>query len=262
MTADAPVTANVSMTTQTLPFVRLNFVAPQRPWSFSGWLYRWVSLLPAVWLFPAIMASAASDPSPLLLLLIVTGSTFLITLLSRTLNDYSLVEIACFLAVDLGGAAALLAYSGDSHSPYYWYALSPLLAAALLFQRRGALVAAAIFTPLYLLILLFVTYADPVTIEPERLLTQLVGIWLVPLLLGYPLELLQRLERNQEALTTTQDDLARQHAQLTAAHDQLEIIHDLTLRLQGASDIQSVQAAGAPGGHRRIGLLASLSGVS
>jgi signal transduction histidine kinase len=35
--------------------------------------------------------------------------------------------------------------------------------------------------------------------------------------------------------------LAQAHTQLVRAHDQLEIIHDVTLLLQGASDIQSVQ---------------------
>jgi signal transduction histidine kinase len=81
----------------------------------------------------------------------------------------------------------------------------------------------------------------PFSLELDHLVTQLVGIWLGPLLFGYPLELLHQLEHDQDDLILDRADLARQHTQLAAAHDQLEIIHDLTLRLQGAADIQSVQ---------------------
>jgi signal transduction histidine kinase len=116
-----------------------------------------------------------------------------------------------------------------------------MLAGAVLFQRRGALWAAMIFTPLYLLALLLAGQANLLTLEWDPLLHQLAGIWLLPFLLGYPLQLLDRVEQGQETSRSAQDDLVQQHRQLLAAHDQLEIIHDATLLLQGASDIQSVQ---------------------
>lgn len=240
MTADTPLTVNVAMTTRTLPLVRLNFVAPQRQ-LVTFWLaYRWLSLLPAVWTLFPLADSTGSSLSPLALFLIVVGSTLCITLLSRTF-PYTALETACFLLVDLAGAAALLAFSGDIHSPYYWHVLSPLLAGALLFQWRGALWAAAIFSPLYLLCLTFLARTDPLGLEPDRLITQLAGVWLVPLLLGYPLHLLRRQEQEQTTLHVTQAELTRQHNQLLAVHNQLEIIHDATLLLQGASEMVSVQ---------------------
>ncbi|MBI1879325.1 MAG: GAF domain-containing sensor histidine kinase [Chloroflexi bacterium] len=55
------------------------------------------------------------------------------------------------------------------------------------------------------------------------------------------MQLLRRREQDRTALQVAQADLTRQYAQLLAAHEQLEIIHDVTLLLQGASDIQSAQ---------------------
>jgi signal transduction histidine kinase len=240
MTANVPVTVKAAITAQTLPFVKLNFVAPQRRLVLFWLLYRWVSLLPAI---SALIVGADSSEAPLsarFLFVAAVGSSLLVTVLSRTFPSNSL-ELACFLLLDLVAAAALLAFSGNTHSPYYWYAFSPLLAGALLFQWRGALWAAAIFTSLYLPALALVSGLYPLSLELAQLVTQVVGIWLAPLLFGYPLALLQRLEHDQDDLILGRDDLTRQQAQSAAAHDQLEIIHDLTLRLQGAADIQSVQ---------------------
>ncbi|HXV42809.1 MAG TPA: hypothetical protein VEC96_07080, partial [Anaerolineae bacterium] len=240
MTADAPVTVKATMTAQTLPFVKLNFVAPQRRLVLFWLLYRWVSLLPAIWALLGLTDSSETFLPARFLFVAAVGSTLLVTILSRTFPSNSL-ELAGFLLLDLVGAAALLALSGNTHSPYFWHTFSPLLAGALLFQWRGALWAAAIFTLLYLPALALVLRFYPFSLELDHLVTQLVGIWLGPLLFGYPLALLHQLEHDQDDLILDRADLARQHTQLAAAHDQLEIIHDLTLRLQGAADIQLVQ---------------------
>jgi signal transduction histidine kinase len=240
MTADAPVTAKIPVTSQTLLLGRLNFVAPQ-PRLVMFWLaYRWLSLLPALWVLLSSPPSLEFPFSTPLLLLITVGSTFLITLLSHSFT-YTSLELAGFLLVDLAGAAALLAFSGDTYSSYIWYAFSPLVAGALLYPWRGALWAAAIFTPLYLLAWALASQVYHLTLELDRLIIQLAGIWLVPFLVSYPLYLLRRLEQEQAALQAAQADLARQYSQLSAAHTQLEMIHDATLLLQGASDIVSVQ---------------------
>jgi signal transduction histidine kinase len=197
-------------------------------------------LLPVMGSLLPLTTSVEPAALRLFLFLLAVGSTLFITLLSRTF-PFTPIETVSFVAVDLIAAALLLAFGGGTHSPYYWYALSPLLAGALLFQRRGALWTAGIFTPLYLLALLLGNQADPTTLALDPLFHQLAGIWLVPLLLSYPLQLLRCQEREQAALQVVQENLLQQHHQLLATHDQLEIIHDATLLLQGASDIQSVQ---------------------
>ncbi|MBI1879326.1 MAG: hypothetical protein HYR94_14105 [Chloroflexi bacterium] len=142
--------------------VRLNFVAPQRRLVIFWLAYRWASLLLALgWLFLSA-DSAGFSAATLFWGLFIAGGTLFITLLSPTFA-YPPFETACFLAIDLIGAAALLAFSGGTYSPYYWYVLSPLLAGALLLQWRGALWAAAIFTPLYLTELSLAVVAPPRT---------------------------------------------------------------------------------------------------
>ncbi|GIK44074.1 MAG: hypothetical protein BroJett011_79070 [Chloroflexota bacterium] len=240
MAADLPATVNISATPQTLPRVRLSFVAPQRHWVVFWLVYRWASLLPVMGSLLPLATAVEPAALPLFLFLFAVGSTLFITLLSRTFS-FTPIETIAFVAVDLIVAALLLAFGGGTDSPYYWYALSPLLAAALLFQRRGALWAAGIFTPLYGLALLLGSQIDPATLALDPLFHQLAGIWLAPLLLSYPLQLLHHQEREQAASQVVQENLLQQHRQLLATHDQLEIIHDATLLLQGASDIQSVQ---------------------
>ncbi len=215
-------------------------MAPQRHWVNFWLVYRWASLLPVVW--PLFAAVSPLEPAPawFFLFLFALGVTVLLTILSRAF-PYPPIKMFAFLAVDLIGAAALLAFSEGSRSPYYWYCLSPLLAGVLLFQWPGVLWGPALFTSLYLSALALLPQADLFSEELDTLLHQLAGIWLLPLLLGYPFQRLRRAEQSYEALRTTQAEMAQQHSQLLAAHDQLEIIHDVTLFLQGAADIQAVQ---------------------
>jgi signal transduction histidine kinase len=238
MTAEAPATAKLSVTRHKLPLARLHLTAAQGRLVRFLLLYRWASLLPALWLWST--ADLTSDFSSLLLFTIAVGSTLLVTTFSRALNP-SFLEIGCFLGVDILWMTALLALSGDTNSPYYWHALNPLLLGTLLFQRRGVWLTATAFTFLYLLCLWLVSNTYPVRVALDQLVTQLVGMWLIPLLFNYPLILLRQSQQSQEELTTAQDKLVQQHTTLTNTHHQLEIIHDLTLLLQGASDIQSVQ---------------------
>lgn len=127
--------------------------------------------------------------------------------------------------------------SGGSNSPYFLYALSPLLAGAFFFQIRGAILDALVFTPLYLLSSLRTT----APLDRTAILTQLTAIWLFPILFAYPSALLRDINRAREELSTARDELAIKHGNLETAHRQLEIIHDLTVLLQAAPDLISVQ---------------------
>lgn len=232
MTADTPMTAEIPMRTKLLPLARFSLAEPQFRLLRWLWVYRWASLLPVLWLFQ----TTPSSPS-WLLLLIAAGSTFLLSTLSCSFN-YNLVEVAFFLGADLLGAAALLAFGGDT---YYWYALSPLLLVAFLFQVRGVVLASTTLTLLYLLTLLFTSDPNLVAGQLDELATQLTGLWLVPLLFGYCLAWLKQEGQAHQDLTSVHTDLIRRHAELTVAHHQLQIIHDWTLSFQGAADIESVQ---------------------
>ena len=200
--------------------------------------YRWASLLPALWVFHPRNPDA---PIPLAgILALAAGITLSVTVFHRRLNRL-LIRHPYILGADMVLAAAILGVSGGAHSPYYLYALSPLLAGAFFFQMRGAIAAAVAFTPLFLLATALGYRLHRLSIAPQMFITQMAGLWLIPLLFGYPSVLLKRLRQAHHALQEARDDLARQNVELNAAHRQLRIIHDLTVSLQAAPDIQSVQ---------------------
>jgi len=202
--------------------------------------YRWASLLPALWVFHP---PNQSGEAPMLLpsvLALAAGITLSVTVFHRRLNRL-LIRHPYILGADMALAAAILGVSGGAHSPYYLYALSPLLAGAFFFQMRGAIAAAAAFTPLFLLASALGYHLYRVPIAPQMFITQMAGLWLIAILFGYPSVLLKRLRQAHDALQAARDDLARQNVELSAAHRQLRIIHDLTVSLQAASDVQSVQ---------------------
>ena len=99
--------------------------------------YRWASLLPAL-----LILNTEGGSEQILPPLLVFGIAFLVNLtillVNRPLNKL-VVAHPVFLGVDLIFSAGILAVSGGANSPYYLYALSPLLAGAFFFRMRGAL---------------------------------------------------------------------------------------------------------------------------
>ncbi|MBI2332359.1 MAG: hypothetical protein HYU84_09425 [Chloroflexi bacterium] len=183
-------------------------------------VFRWASLIPALL---TIFSNESLFLPSLLVLLVAAFANGVVSMFHQTING--LVEkFPALLFVDLLFSAGILAVSGGSHSPYYLYALSPLLAGAFFFQLRGALVVSAVFTPLYLFAC---WYASQGFSDVVVLTTQLAGVWLLPFLFAYPSSLLKSVNQAKE--------------NLSAAHRQLEIIHDLTVLLQAAPDLISVQ---------------------
>ncbi len=200
--------------------------------------FRWATLIPPLLILP--QEHNASIPPTWTFLLVVLANA-VISIFNRPLNRL-VMERPLALGIDLLFCAGILAISGGSHSPYYLYALSPLLAGAFFFQMRGALGAAASFTFLYLA-------ADFIahrlaSLEPSEsitLITQLAGIWLIPALLAYPSVLLKEINRARDELSAARDELAEKHQNLAVAHRQLRVLHDLTVLLQAAPDLLSVQ---------------------
>ncbi len=201
--------------------------------------FRWAALLPAIWMLVA--GGAQSGTWPLWILGAAVAVNLVITLASRWLNRW-VVRYPPLLGVDLLFMGAILAMSGGARSPYYLYALSPLLAGAFLFQMPGALAVSLVFTPLYLVANAVpsggasLSAADGVVV-----ITELAGIWLLPVLFAYPAGLLKIINQARDDLARARDELAQKHENLSVAHRQLEIIHDLTVLLQAAPDLLSVQ---------------------
>ena len=202
--------------------------------------YRWASLLPALLLLTDnTHTNTPNFPTPLSALVVVLLANTFITVFNRPLNKF-VIEIPFAIGLDLLFCAAILAASGGLHSAYYLYALSPLLAGAFFFQLRGAVAISAAFTPLYLFAI-FLGSQPNSTIDNISLMTQLTGIWFIPTLFAYPSALLKDIHRAQEELSRARDELAQKHENLETVHRQLEIIHDLTMLLQAAPDLLSVQ---------------------
>lgn len=201
--------------------------------------FRWAALIPGL-----LTLVIANPPKQLLNPILVFGIALLanlfISLTNRSLNQLVL-DHPSLISIDLLFSAGLLAVSGGTHSPYYLYALSPLLAGAFFFQMRGALSVSAAFTPLYLIgIYLNAQYTLAQT-DVIVLTSQLAGIWLIPILFAYSSVLLKDISQAREDLANARDEIAQKHENLEAAHRQLAIIHDLTLLLQSAPDLISVQ---------------------
>ena len=202
--------------------------------------YRWASLLPAVMVI--VDKSYKNSPkflSPVWVLLIAIFANAIITVFNRSLNQF-VIDRPFSMGVDLFFCIGMLAVSGGYHSPYYLYALSPLLAGAFFFQAGGAIAGSLVFTPLFILAGILSMRINS-TIDTVALVTQLAGIWLIPILFAYPSILLKDINQGREDLSKARDDLAQKHENLETAHRQLEIIHDLTVLLQAAPDLFSVQ---------------------
>jgi len=219
----------------------VNFPTPHyRLLPFFLLVYRWVSLVPAVWLFVSTKGPVTLDLTSIFLLVIAVSVTLLVTLVERFSRHYSVFRTPLLLGLDLVFMSTLLALSGASSSLYTFHALSPLLAGAFFFHLQGALLVTGSFTIFYLLTLITFRQIYPVTIEWSQIFTQLAGAWLVTVMFGSLSLLLRQLPQVQDALINTYNDLTRRNAELAETHRHLGAIQDLTLSLQ-SSDSQSVQ---------------------
>lgn len=222
--------------------------------------YRWASLIPALWLVLHPAENTAGF-SPGWALGAAAANNLLITLFHRPLNRL-LLRRPGLLGIDLLFSAGLLAVSSGAGSPFYLYALSPLLAGAFFFQFKGALAVTVAFTPLYWLALaisrqLFPS-APPLT---SQLFSQVAGIWLMPFLVAYPSLLLERLRAAGLELTGAHDHLAQQNKELAKANHQLNIVHEMTVLLQAAPDVWTVQQRVLDAVTRELGFSRAVVGL-
>ncbi|MDX1613141.1 MAG: histidine kinase [Candidatus Promineifilaceae bacterium] len=188
--------------------------------------YRWASLIPPLlyWLF------AVSNPSELpshgLALGLAVGLNMLITAFPSQLNE-RLLRRPGLLLIDLLLVVGLMALTGGWRTPYYLYTLSPLLAAAFFFRWRGALLAVTAFVTLYLGMVLTVAGLEGTTPDWLTVIMAVVGFYLVGSAFGYASMMLERFQEARD--------------ELSAAHRDLAVIHDLTISLQKAADVTEVE---------------------
>ncbi len=211
----------------------MNLTSPQYPLYLFLLAYRWASLLLAMWLFVITTDAVEGGISLAMLLAISIGSTLLITVLHIP-RGLKLLDNPLIIGLDILLISILLTFSGVTRSPFNLYALSPLLAGALFFQMRGALLAAGGFTVIYPLVAFISQQTHPITVDLGLLFSQLVSGWVMMFLFGTLSNLLNRLRQAHKSLAMTHADLARQNAELTNTHRQLEIIHELTIFLHVA----------------------------
>jgi len=182
-------------------------------------IYRWLSLIPAVLsLAVSISLVPAADA-----LLAAASVNLLITLLPNSLNS-AVRARPWLLSLDLLLCALLAGLTGGWSTPYYLYAFSPLLAAALFFELKGAWLAASAMAALFV-------GAGVVSGGPaqnwQQLVAQVVGFFLIAGTFGYASSLLTRLQKS--------------HTELDRVHRDLQVIHELILSLQSAADVTEVE---------------------
>ena len=183
--------------------------------------YRWLSLS-----VPLVAWALEPTNTLLIALLVATAVNSLISFFSLNLNR-ALRRRGQLLIADLILMATLIAFTGGWGTPFYLHALNPLLIAAFFFGMRGAIIAASVFLPFYAIALL--TSMNRVG-EPLNWLltvTAVVGFYLISGVFGYAASLLRHLQKTRD--------------ELLGSHRKLNILHELTLSLQSAADVDEVQ---------------------
>lgn len=200
--------------------------------------YSWLSLLP-----PAL--SLALNPAPLSFAPVVFAAAvihnLLISIFHPRLNRLVQSHPTSF-GVDLLIAAAFVAATGGTQSPYYLFALGPILAAAFFFRMRGGLVAAGVFTAFYLAAIEASLVIGQQPVQIMQALTQTASFFLIAVLFGYPSVLLTRIQEASSELATAHGELVKKNASLERTNRELESIHSLGLAMQSSSiDVFDVQ---------------------
>lgn len=194
--------------------------SPQQIFAFLLF-YRWLSLS-----VPLVAWLLAPDGTLLWTLLVATAVNSLISFFSTQLNQ-ALRHRPWLLTTDLVLMAALVALTGGWQTPFYVYSLNPLLIAAFFFGLRGAVTAVSLFLPLYTAAL---TVAAPQIGESFnwlQVVTAVVGYYLISGTFGFAAGLLASLRLAQE--------------NLLLSHQELNMLHALTVSLQSAANVEEVQ---------------------
>ena len=185
---------------------------------------RWLSLLP-----PAL--SLAINPTPdvtaRFIFALALLNNLLLTVFQAPLNRL-VARYPLFIGVDMAVAAALIGFTGGTSSPYSLYARTPLLAAAFFFQIRGGLLAAAAFTPIYLLALeVAQRWSGAEAGNGQEALGEISRFFLMALIFGYPSLLLERLRAATAQLQEAQQQALRAETLAAAGRLVAKVSHEI-----------------------------------
>ncbi|MGB0384820.1 MAG: GAF domain-containing sensor histidine kinase [Ardenticatenaceae bacterium] len=188
--------------------------------------YRWLSLIPPL-IFVLISFSAGEGEWRLLFALLgAVGVNGIITLSPSSLN-HALRARPWLLGLDLAFMAGLIALTDGWRTPFYLYCLSPLMVAAFFFQWRGAIISTTAFLPMYGGAVWVGMSEHGETPQWLVIVSAVIGFYLISGTFGYASMLFTKLRSASDSLVH--------------AHRSLEVLHDLTVALQSAADIEEVQ---------------------
>lgn len=200
--------------------------------------YSWVALVP-----PAL-ALALNRPSgtlPLLVFGAALAHNLLLSAFHPALNRL-VQRNPIYFTFDLFLAGLFIAGTGGTNSPYYLFALAPILAAAFFYQMRGGLIAAAALACLYLAAIVTALGVFSAPIDFLQAFTQIVSFFLIAVLFGYPAVLLERIQHASSELSKAHGELVQKNSTLERTNRELESIHSLGLAMQSSSiDVFDVQ---------------------
>ncbi|MCA9918740.1 MAG: hypothetical protein KC445_12350, partial [Anaerolineales bacterium] len=186
-------------------------------------LYRWLSLIPPL----LVLFSAGQNQGRYAILLVVSLlPNLLITVYSSQLNQW-VQQRPWLLLGDFLLVSVCVALSGGEQSPYYLYALSPLIAAGFFFQLRGAVIATTLFLPLYTAVLLSHHQLTNIPINWLAVIVNVTGFYLISGAFGYAAVLLNQLHR-----------LSQEQQQ---ANQNLGVLHHFTAALHQSADVEAIQ---------------------
>ncbi|HEX8234442.1 MAG TPA: ATP-binding protein [Abditibacteriaceae bacterium] len=135
-------------------------------------------------------------------------SNVMLSLWHRAINR-QLVCHPWLLGLDMLSAATYIAFTGGTQSPYYFYATTPLLAASFFFKVRGGVLAALVFTPLYLVATVFALRMSGGNFDDVEALSEVLSFYGIALVFGYSAVLLDRLRVASLELQDMQEELSR-----------------------------------------------------
>ena len=197
-----------------------NIAEPQAVARRGGWLTRaisgenvllfilgarWLSLLPPLL---TVLLRPHTAHGSLAMLCLAVAINMALSMWHPRINRW-FVRRPLLLCCDLVLVAILLAFTGGSQSPYFLYALTPLVAASFFFQIRGGLSAATAFSPLFLVAVFYAWDRTGVAPDPVLVFTQLLALFAVALVCGFPSLLLSRLRATSNELQRANTALSR-----------------------------------------------------
>lgn len=166
---------------------------------------RWLSLLPPA---IALFLPHRGKLLPLLVFIAAIGSNLLLSLFHPQLNRV-LKRQPLALGFDLVLVVTFIALTGGTESPYSFYALTPMLAAAFFFYIRGGLLAVSAIIPVYLLGVWFSHSVMGDKLDVVEAIGRILNSYLITLIFAFLSLLLERMHTTTADLQRTQDELAR-----------------------------------------------------